>query len=456
MDATTSLTIGKLWLPIGCLVLAMYFIRIPPEVSGDGRLAFAYATVDHHTLTVDPYVVESPLIEQDLATFDGHEYMAKPPLPAILAAIPYAALRILFPPARVSDWLWKWALTVFVSGIAFVVTIMLVEQLASDAGLPSPRLAALATAVATPLLVYATFLTATSVSAALLAGAALAAVRGRGLLVGVLFGALLSTDTVAASGAAGALAVVGLDALRSRSVGGTLRIALGVGLGAAPLLLYQAAAFGSPLASMYAHLTDSQQRAAYADLRIGLPTPDVLAALLASPRNGLFIVAPIALVGSALLVRLWPGSTSRRLLVSTGGGAVAALLALAVLPHDLAFWPDRAEYGPRLLVPILPLLCWPLAALSARVLAWATFVCAIPQVVAVTIWQPMLNPGATYQLGEIFRRFAGDATTPSIAGLAIPEFVPMRMQIAQVAFVIGVLVGLGRSALVHMRPLPTA
>lgn len=456
MGAKTFVTIGKLWLPISCLVLAMYFIRIPPEVSGDGRLAFAYAVIDHHTIAVDPYVSERPLIEQDLAVFNGHEYMAKPPLPAILATMAYAALRIVFAPAHMNDWLWKWALTVLVSGIAFVVTIMLVERLASDARLHSPRLAGLATAVATPLLVYATFLTADSVAAALLVGAAFAAVRGRGLLVGALVGALLSTDTVAATGATGALALVGFDALRSRSLAKAVSVALGLGIGVVPLLAYQAAAFGSPFASMYTYLTDPQQRAAYADLRIGLPTPDTVIALLASPRNGLFTVAPIALIGSALLVRLWRDTTNRRLLVSTGGGAAAAILAFAALPHDLVFWPDRAEYGPRLLVPLLPLLCWPLGALSARVLASATFVGAIPQVVAVAIWQPMLNPGATYQVGEVFRRFVGDVTPPSIAGLGLPQVLPERMRVAQVAFVIGVLASLARSALVGMRAPRTA
>lgn len=451
MGAPPLVTIRRLWLPISCLVLAMYFVRVVPEVSGDGRLAFVYAVVDRHTFAVDPYVLQSPLIEHDLAVYRGHEYMAKPPLPAMLAVIPYAALRLVFPPAHMDDWLWKWVLTVIVSGLAFVITILLVERLAVGARLRSPRLAAVATAVGTPLLVYATLLMADSVSAALLAGAALAAVAGRGLLVGLFFGALLSTDTIAAAGAAGALAVVGFDALRSRSAIRLAAIAVGAALGVAPLLAYQAIAFGSPFGSMYGYLSDAEQRAAYAGLHVGLPSPEAILAVLASPRNGLFTVAPIALLGLLLLVRLWREGGDKRLLVSTAGGAIAAILAFTALPHELIFWPDRAEYGPRLLVPLLPLLCWSLAALPPRILAPLVFVAAIPHVVAVTIWQPMLSPGATFQVGEVFRRFLLDVTTPSMAGLALPHIVPDRMRVAQVGFVIVVLATLARSALTNMR-----
>ncbi len=427
-------------------------MRTAPEVSGDGRLAFVYAVVDGHTLAVDPYVAESPIIEQDLAVLDGHEYMAKPPLPAVLAIPPYAILRLVLPPAHMDSALWKWALTLLVSGGALVAMALVVERLAIEARLPSPSLAALAAAVATPLLVYSTLLMAHALAAALLAGVALAAIRRRPLLVGLLSGALLSTDTVAAAGATVPLAFMACHAVRSRSAAAAGRVGLGVIAGTIPLIVYQAAAFGSPLASMYVHLADPLQRSAYTTLRIGLPQPDVVLALLASPRNGLFTVAPIALLGVVLLVRSWGVQASHRALVLvTGGTAAVTVLAFAALPRDLVFWPDRAEYGPRLLVPILPLLCWPLAALSSRVLAPATLIGAVPQVAAVAIYQPMLNAGATYQVAEVFRRLAGDAPTPSLLGMALPSAVPDRMWTAQIAFFVAVLAGLGRFALVAVR-----
>ncbi len=442
-------------LVVACFALSAYFVRTVPEISGDGRLAFVYAVVDHHSLEVDRYASELPMIREDLALYGGHEYMAKPPLPSLVAVPVYAALRLLFPPAEMDSHWWRWILTLFVSGLSLVATALLVERIAIDARLPSPRLAALATAVATPLAVYATLFIATTLSAALFAALALAARHRRNATAGLLFGALVSTDTIVGAGALVAITMLGLEALKARSPGRTARILGGAALGLLPTFAYQAAVFGSPLASWYTHLSDPQQRAAFAAAQVGVPRPDIILELLFSPRNGLFVVAPIALVGAVALIRLaghaGHDDARRRLVVVTAGMSLAAVLALATLPRELVFWPFRAEFGPRLLVPILPLLCWPLAALSPRILAPLTFVAAIPHVVAVAIWQPMLNPGATYQIGEVFRRFVWDATTPSIVGLGLPRIVPDRMRVAQVFFVIAVLAALAESAVIALR-----
>ncbi|HZP97662.1 MAG TPA: hypothetical protein VFC31_15190 [Candidatus Limnocylindria bacterium] len=445
-------TIQRAIFPALVLVLSAYFVRTAPEISGDGRLAFVYAFVDHHSLAVDPYVAESPAIEEDLAFYEGHDYMAKPPLPSLLAMIPYALLRLVFPAAHMDSFWWKWLLTVLVSGGALVLTASLVEQLAAEARLPRSRLAALACVIATPLAVYSTLFMATSVGAALVAGLALAAVRRRHLAVGLLSGAMLSTETVVVASAAVPLVLLGIEALRARSAWRVASITGGFLLGALPLVVYQTAAFGSPLAGIYVYLSDAQQRAAFAHIHVGFPAFDAMVALLVSPRNGLFVVAPVAIAGSALLARLWREHVSeRRVIGITGGMAVVTVVAFAALPHDLIFWPLRAEYGPRLLIPILPLLCWPLASLSARALAPLTFLCAIPQIVAVAVHQPMLNPGATFQVGEVFRRLVGDIPTPSLVGLLLPSVVPERTWTAQLAFVIVALAVLARIAIASLR-----
>ncbi len=453
MGTTTRVATRRWLLPLLCLALAAYFVREAPEVNGDGRLAFVYSVVDHHTLAVDPYVAELPIIKTDLASINGHYYMAKPPLPALLAIVPYAVMRTVFPAAQMDSILWKWVLTLVVSGGALAVTALLVERLARDARLGSPAVAGFATVVATPLLVYGTLLMAHAVAAALLAGTVLAAIQRRPLLAGVLAGALVSTDAVAAAGALVPLAFLGIEALRSRSVTTLARLGAGVAAGVFPLFAYQAAAFGSPLTSMYGYLVDPLQRAIYTSLHFGFPPPDVVLALLASPRNGLFVVAPIALVGTVLLIQAWRAHSGLRLIVAmTGGAAAAMILSLAALPRELVFWPDRAEYGPRLLIPVLPLLCWPLALLSMRMLGPLTLVGAIPQLVAVALLEPMLNPGATYQTDEVLRRLVTDAPTPSLLGLALPPAVPERMWMGRLAFFAASMAGLAVFAWSSLRP----
>lgn len=443
-------------LVVVCLALAAYFVRAVPEISGDGRLAFVYAVVDHGTLHVDRYAGELPMIREDLALYGGHEYMAKPPLPSLAAIPAYAALRLLFPAAEMDSHWWRWVLTLFVSGLSFVATALLVERIAIEARLPSPRLAALATAVATPLVVYATLFMATALSAALFAALALAALHRRNATAGLLFGALVSTDTIVGAGALVPVTMLGVEALKARSPGRAARIAGGAALGLLPTFAYQAAVFGSPLASWYAHLSDPQQRAAFAAVQVGLPRPDIILELLFSPRNGLFIVAPVALVGAALLVRLdGQDDARRRLVVVTAGMSIATVLALATLPRELVFWPFRAEYGPRLLVPILPLLCWPLAWLSGRLLAPLTLVGAIPQVAAVTLLEPMLNPGATFQTGEVLRRLVADAPTPSLPALVLPPSVPERMWAGRLVYFTASMAGLAALAWSSLRRRPS-
>ena len=427
---------------LASLGASAYFVRVVPETNGDGRLAFAYALVDHATLLVDRYAREEPALRVDLAQRGGHLLMAKPPLPAMLAGVAYAMLRSILPAAQMDSALWRWGLTLIVSGGSLAAVVLITRLMARDAGLPSASLAAGAAALSTPLLLYSTVLMPHLLAAALLSGLVLAVQRRRhAFLAGLLAGALVATDAVAA---AGGLALVAYELWRSVRVCDGRRVAkvvVGGIAGIVPLLAYQWAAFGSPVASVYGELIDPMQRAAYATLRLGVPAPGVALTLLLAPRNGLFVVAPLAAIGTVCLVRLSLQPRSRELALLSSAAAVTALLAFASLPRELVFWPDRAEFGPRQLVPVLPLLCWPLASLPYRPLAIAAALCAIPQVAIASLVTPMFAPSTPVQLVEGFRRFLMDEGTPSLLGLWLPGRVSFRMAASADLLVILVVAG---------------
>ncbi len=79
--------------------------------------------------------------------------------------------------------------------------------------------------------------------------------------------------------------------------------------------------------------------------------------LLASPGRALFLYAPITVVGALTLKRLAAHDRSTALLFS---GQVVTLVLLIARMHQ---WDGGESYGPRYLVPVLPYLTIPVAAL---------------------------------------------------------------------------------------------
>ena len=122
-------------------------------------------------------------------------------------------------------------------------------------------------------------------------------------------------------------------------------MAAGLGL----MLAYNWLRFGGPLQTGYA-----------ADLAMGFSTPffQGLYGLLLSPGAGLLVVAPV-LVVAALGWRTFLAQQRGLTLL------IAALLALRVLFYaSWWLWDGGANLGPRLLVPLVPLLILPLAWVS--------------------------------------------------------------------------------------------
>ena len=93
------------------------------------------------------------------------------------------------------------------------------------------------------------------------------------------------------------------------------------------------------------------------NVRFDTPLWIGLHGLLASPGRGLFLYAPITAVGTLALKRLAVRDRSTALLF---GGQVVTLLVLIARLHQ---WDGGESYGPRYLVPVLPYLTIPVAAL---------------------------------------------------------------------------------------------
>ena len=113
--------------------------------------------------------------------------------------------------------------------------------------------------------------------------------------------------------------------------------------GAALVILYNVLRFGHPLALSY---TASQ---------IGWDTPVLngLYGLLFSPGKGLFVYNPILLLGVGGMLLLWARHRGLTLLI----GILVVSYVLFHAPYS--FWTGGWNWGPRFLIPIIPLLMLP-------------------------------------------------------------------------------------------------
>ena len=167
-------------------------------------------------------------------------------------------------------------------------------------------------------------------------------------LAGLAFGAATATEYTALAAALIVGVVVSLPQLsRPRDVVVTLLwTAFGGVVALLPVLAYQAAAFGSPFETGYAHTVEFDLHRT-GIVGIGLPRLDVLAELLVSPARGLLWFAPI------ILAMVWAGARAVRV-EATRPIALATLLVLAfylLMNAGFGYWHGGATTGPRYLTP---------------------------------------------------------------------------------------------------------
>jgi hypothetical protein len=147
---------------------------------------------------------------------------------------------------------------------------------------------------------------------------------------------------------------------------------------AAALLAHNALRFGDPLAT------------GYAGEAFSTPPWAGIGGLLFSPGKGLWLHAPPLVLSALLWLRF-------RRAHPPLAGFLALAWALALPFYGMWWaWDGGWAWGPRLLVPLLPLSCLPLLALPARRGWWAAAGCALALGVAVNALGILSNPATLH------------------------------------------------------------
>jgi hypothetical protein len=312
----------------------------------------------------------------DAAYVDGRFYAAKAPGLAMFTLPWYGLLRSVglqdTSPATEAGYTRRlWELNLFgavLPAIALLVLVFLaVERIVPGLGLPTSVLLG----AGTLLFPFATLFFDHALSATLgFAAFVLLLLSGRGhrgtLAVGAA-GLLAGLAMVAEF----PLALVALVLAPYSAWSGSLSLrraasyATGVLVGVVPLLAYNTWAFGSPTTLSYTNaleapvgsgspLVGANEEGFYG---VGLPDPRTALSLLFSEK-GLAVVAPLAVVALAGLPLLWRAGHRAEALVC---GAVPALFLVYNAAYYLP-WGGQGP-GPRFLMPALPFIALPLAAI---------------------------------------------------------------------------------------------
>ncbi|HUS16101.1 MAG TPA: hypothetical protein VM536_13975, partial [Chloroflexia bacterium] len=137
-----------------------------------------------------------------------------------------------------------------------------------------------------------------------------------------------------------------------RMLGGLALLGIGLGPGLLLTAAYNMLRYANPFVFGYE--------------REGFTTPLAvgLYGLLASPGKGIMFFAPPVLLAPVALAAWW---RSRDPLLHAEVVAIAAQAAIVLVFHALwSSWEGNIAWGPRLILPLVPLLLWPLGALAAR------------------------------------------------------------------------------------------
>ena len=370
---------------VAVAALAVVSPHTPQDVT---RISLTRALVEDGSLRIDPYAAQA----FDRADFGGHTYSDKAPGWSFAAAPWFALLHAAgaAPPASAAAWnaegdLRVWALRVLVSGLLFLVAVLLVgrvaQRVAPGTGAAVAVLFGLGT-LAQPL--AASGFGHVAAGAAAFAGFALAwrATRGtggagldgragtgpradRGLLAAA--GLCLGLGVLFEYQVALLAVLVALYTVRRglRALGWLVAGALPA---AGALMAYDAVAFGSPFHLSYRYVANRYAEAQHGGLfGIGTPHLDTLWRVLAGDR-GLVVVSPVLVAAALGLVLLWRQGWRAEALLC---GAATLVFLLVNAGYFLPYGGNSP--GPRFLVPALPFLAiglapalrrWPLPTLA--------------------------------------------------------------------------------------------
>ncbi len=302
----------------------------------------------------------------DEATYQGKTFTDKAPGASVIAIVPYVAARLFIPEQELTV---HQLLEIGRLGVMLpstVLGVLLLFGLLTRASAFWPSGAAVSSRSCALLLTAWLFGTAAFHYSAAFFGHQLVAVLWlaatrllcaptgrRVLLCGAILGLAVMVEYQAAIGLAASML-----ALCEGSVRRWARPMLGVMAGATLplllLLLYHTHSFGGPLELPYHHLTSPALARVHQEGigGVSVPSLDGVIGTLFSMHRGLFSTSPFAVLLIPALGRLW----AWRLCSTTERFAGLAILGYVLMMMSSRTWEAGWGYGPRLLVPIMPLV----------------------------------------------------------------------------------------------------
>jgi hypothetical protein len=403
----------------------------------DAHFDLTRAIVERHTLYIDGYDVNTGDVSKGTG---GHTYINKPPGASILAAVPYAVLfvieRRLHAPIDSMTRMNCWITTALSVGLCGALTGPIL-YLHGRRRMGATSLTALCVSsvilFGTIIFPYSTMLFA-HVPAALFLLRAVTLLENRPVAAGIAAGLAVSCFYVCAISAA-ILAFAVFSPQRHRGHKGIPLCPLCLCgeklfrfmLGALPfgilMAIYQWLCFGSPFRTAVEASTPFTQKGLLFGV-IRMPSMAALYGITLSPYRGLFFISPILLLAFVGFVAM---KRNRQF-----WALIAIMITFILAIASFNGWNGGFAFGPRYLVPIIPLTGIPMMAAKPR-LFW--IVAAIVSVglnfIATTV-DPMPSPEVqhpvsryllpaffTGHIGEKTRREIGWFETQSVDNVAL-------------------------------------
>jgi hypothetical protein len=394
------------------------------------RFNLTRAVVEQGTFSVDAFAESTG----DRALRAGHWYCDKAPLPSLIAVPPYAVfyaynrLRGVKPefvafstpdtPAQRVEVNRTFQQALYVcslstaalagTALGLLMFLALVRSVGSGVAL----FASAATVLGTPLFAYSTSFYGHVPATALIFGAVAAvtvgsksvafadpldvrALRGRLRIAGLCLASSVGCEYLSAVPALFIFAYI-LWRGRAEAVYTLSQLALGALLPALVLGTYHWICFGLPWKTAYSFIERPEFARGHQRgfLGITLPTPQAMFGLTFGSARGLFFIAPVTLLGVALaftgrMERNRPDSLWAKPTLDVRHALGAAAIALFLVNASYYMWWGGAAFGPRHLLPVVPLVAYGLARAcldrEARVLAALLAAISFANVLSVTM-----------------------------------------------------------------------
>jgi hypothetical protein len=418
-------------LVLGLLLLASFaYFYQAGGWNQNSRFALVRAILEHHSLSIDPYQDAT----YDRALWRGHYYSDKAAGVSLLAVPPTAIARLLSRVVGVdagSDRGVAWTsyvATVATSGVFTVLAAVLIFMVSRSWGFSqgAALFAATAFGVATPAWCYATlFMDHAVVAGALMLAFGAAALGSDSFLTPWIVGLSAGFAVLCQIQAAPPAVLIGLFALSGSYRRGwpslkpfLTRMCAGAAVMAIVFFAYNTAAFGSPLHIGYASEEGFDELRTAGIFGMSFPTACRMNEILFGSYRGILPLAPILAVMPIGLISL-VGDERRRLPALTALGVAAYYF---LWNASYYYWEGGWAYGPRHVVPALPLLAlglpplWDASKVWMRALLVAGWICgtALTLVAVSTTPQP---PGFTSDCPPV-----GDGLHRPVADLLWPAF----------------------------------